>query len=83
MLKLVVPTAGGGMTIATAATSTGACAAGCGQPAGLELTPAGADTVPLCGDCVARALALYLGRRHLDAGGDISDLRRTDGPTHE
>lgn len=28
----------------------------------------------MCGDCIARALALYWGRQHVAAGGEVSEL---------
>lgn len=30
--------------------------------------------IALCGGCVAEGLAILLGRRHVQAGGDIGDL---------
>lgn len=33
------------------------------------------DTITLCGGCVAEGLSIMLGRRHVQAGGDVADLR--------
>jgi hypothetical protein len=40
----------------------------------------GGMSVGLCGQCFAGALAIALGRAHVDAGGSVGDLVYTDRP---
>lgn len=37
------------------------------------------DTLTLCGGCVAEGLAIVLGRRHVQHGGNVADLRDAAG----
>jgi hypothetical protein len=63
---------------------SGSCT-GCRTKGGglLELTVRGAvegdrdaaGAIDLCGNCLAEGLAILLGRRHVQAGGSIEDLR--------
>lgn len=80
-VQLVIPTPGGRLAIATAAGSD-ACA-GCRQPATIVLAPSNTRpaTVPLCGGCLCTGIAVWLGARHVAAGGDLATLSSALDPS--
>lgn len=85
LVRLVIPARSGPLTIRT---TSGLDCANCPEPATLAIEPHRLPAVPICGNCLVTGMALYLGRTHLEAGGDIADLaipprEDTDGPAHQ
>jgi hypothetical protein len=73
----------GTIGIRPASAHEGRCASCRGRPPFVTVSltgDGGGMSVGLCGQCFAGALAIALGRAHVDAGGSVGDLVYTDRP---
>lgn len=74
---LGVETAGGALEIAHAprpAPPCSACASDATLTIDVEVTGGNSARIPICGTCLAKAVAIHLGARHVQAGGRLTDL---------